>query len=215
MVILRPQNATERGFPLKHQNVRQRLIERTVSVIAADGLDKTTTKAIVKSTDIPEAYIYQYFNAKEELLAAAFDILDGELAEKVMSSANIIFACESIFGIDIADFSYEAKYKLFFSSVWRFLVDNREKCFAYIRYFYSPYFEKYSATEHKKRYTLLIEQISGSFREDADVWLLLSHILNVMFDLALKVFSKELSDDEKTAEQAFRLIYCAIQPYFK
>lgn len=33
---------------MKHHNVRNRLIDNTIMVIAANGLEKTTTKAIVK-----------------------------------------------------------------------------------------------------------------------------------------------------------------------
>lgn len=54
---------------LKHHNVRSRLIDNTIMVIAANGLDKTTTKAIVKGTDINEAYIYSHFSDKEDLLS--------------------------------------------------------------------------------------------------------------------------------------------------
>lgn len=45
---------------MKHYDVQSRLIDRTIIVIAENGLDKTTTKAIVKGTDINEAYIYRY-----------------------------------------------------------------------------------------------------------------------------------------------------------
>ena len=41
---------------MKHHNVRNRLIDNTIMVIAANGLDKTTSKAIVKGTDINEEY---------------------------------------------------------------------------------------------------------------------------------------------------------------
>ena len=57
---------------MKHHNVRDTLIDRTISVIASEGLDKTTTKAIVTGTDINEVYIYRKFENKEELLTRAF-----------------------------------------------------------------------------------------------------------------------------------------------
>ena len=72
---------SEKGAVIvKHHNVRNRLIDNTIMVIAANGLDKTTTKAIVKGTDINEAYIYSHFSDKEDLLAKVFETLDEALA---------------------------------------------------------------------------------------------------------------------------------------
>lgn len=41
--------------------MREKLIARTISVIATEGLDKTTTKAITTGTGINEAYIPSLF----------------------------------------------------------------------------------------------------------------------------------------------------------
>ena len=47
---------------MKHYNVKERLIEATIRVIAAEGMDKTTTKIIAKEAGLFETYIYQYFS---------------------------------------------------------------------------------------------------------------------------------------------------------
>ena len=64
------------------QETRQTLIAKTISVIANEGLDKTTTKAITQGTGINEAYIYRNFKSKEDLLSKTFDELDEELVNK-------------------------------------------------------------------------------------------------------------------------------------
>ena len=68
---------------MKHYNVKERLIEATIKVIAAEGMDKTTTKVIAKEAGLFETYIYQYFSSKENLLAETFDALDSELLHKL------------------------------------------------------------------------------------------------------------------------------------
>ena len=64
---------------MKHYNVKDRLIDGAIKVIARDGLDKATTKAITNETKLYETYIYQHFKNKDGLLAAAFEKLDEEL----------------------------------------------------------------------------------------------------------------------------------------
>lgn len=56
----------------RERNAKQAFIEGTVRVVARDGLDKTTTKAIATEAGLSEAYIYRCFESKEALLCAAF-----------------------------------------------------------------------------------------------------------------------------------------------
>ena len=79
---------------MKHYDVQNRLIDQTITAIAEYGLDKTTTKAIVKGTDINEAYIYRYFRDKEDLLSHVFDTLDEELVNKVMQHLPVMYMRE-------------------------------------------------------------------------------------------------------------------------
>ena len=55
----------------RERNAKQAFIEGTVRVVARDGLDKTTTKAIATEAGLSEAYIYRCFESKEALLCAA------------------------------------------------------------------------------------------------------------------------------------------------
>lgn len=190
---------------MKNINMREMLIDRTISVIADLGLDKTTTKAIVSSTDINEAYIYRFFESKEDLLSKAFEKLDNELFSVVMNGTQIMYQS----GIE-----YEMRSRLFFAKVWRFLLCNREKCLSFIRYYYSPYFKKYSSLEHQKRYEPLVEKFKEAFRAEANTWMLLNHILNVMLDFAVKVYNDDIPDNDDTSEHVFLLVYNSIFIYF-
>lgn len=190
---------------MKHRNVKEKLIENTIKVIAAGGLDKTTTKAIVSGTGINEAYIYRFFQDKEDLLIQTFRSLDRELFEATMSHLPDLESrkkdCAGVF-------------RTYFDAIWAFLIGNREKCLAFMRYYYSPYFTKHSAEEHKELFAPLVTELNPSFREKANVWMLLTHILCTMLDFAIKVFNGELSDCEDTREHVFRLIFFSVKPYF-
>ncbi len=188
------------------QDMRETLMARTITVIADEGLDKTTTKAIVTGTGINEAYIYRHFSDKEDLLSKAFDKLDDELVAKAMQHVPVMY---------MKELEYELRCRVFFEAVWKFLLSNREKCLAFVRYYYSPYFQKYSAVTHKARYKCLVTKFMDAFKEEADVWMILNHILNVMLDFAVKVFHGEMPNTEIYSEHVFRVIYASVKQYFK
>ena len=186
--------------------ISRKLIDGTIHVIAQEGLERVTTKEIGKVTAINEAYIYRFFEDKEDLITKAFESLDEELVSKAMLYVSVMY---------MQELEYEMRCWIFFTSVWEFLLGNREKCLAFIRYYYSPSFAKYSAASHKKRYMPLVEKFQDAFRDEANVWMILNHILNTMLDFAVKVFDGAVPNDNDTAEHVFRLIYVSVQQYFR
>lgn len=191
---------------MKHYEVGQKLIGKTIMVIANKGLDKTTTKEIVRNTDINEAYIYRFFEDKEDLLSKTFDKLDEELVNTATRYIEVMY---------MRNLDYEMRCRVFFNGVWRFLLSNKEKCLAFIRYYYSPYFHKHSVDSHKNRYKELVEKFCEAFKSESNVWMIINHILNVMLDFAVKIFDGELSDNDDTTEHIFRLVYNSVNQYFK
>ena len=191
---------------MKQDELRLRLIDGTIHVIARDGLEKASTKQIGLTTSINEAYIYRCFRDKEDMLANTFASLDDELVAKAMTHVPVMY---------MQEMEYEMRCRVFFASVWKFLLGNRDKCLAFIRYYYSPYFSRYSSKEHKKRYIPLVDKFKDAFRDEANVWMILNHILTTMLDFAVKVFDGALPDNDDTAEHVFRLIYVSVRQYFK
>lgn len=186
--------------------MRETLISRTITVIANEGLDKATTKAITTGTGINEAYIYRQFSDKSDMLTKTFDSLDDELVEKTLEHLPVMY---------MRELEYETRCRIFFSAMWTFLLGNREKCLAFIRYYYSPYFAKNSAQTHKQRFAPVVEKFKVAFKEDADVWMILNHILNVMLDFAFKVHNDQMQKEDNYTEHVFRVIYASIKQYFK
>ena len=191
---------------MKHQNVRERLIENAILAIANEGLDKTTTKAIVKGTDINEAYIYRFFADKEDLLAQTFDTLDNELEKAVSKGMEAMYN---------SDYDYETRCRMFFTYVWNFVTSNPERCIAFRQYYYSLYFKKYSSKAHEERYKEVVNKFYDFFKEESDVWMIINHILNVILDFAIKIFNGTASNSESTVEHIFRVVFCSVNQYFR
>ncbi len=181
------------------------LISRTAEVIANEGLDKTTTKAITAGTGINEAYIYRNFFDKEDLLSKTFDALDNELLEKVLEHFPVMYMLE---------LDFEARCRIFFAAVWKFLISNKSKCLAFVRYYYSPYFARNSSVKHRQRFEVLVEKFKEAFIEEADVWMILNHILNVMLAFAVMAHNEQMSKDGTYSEHVFRVIYASVKQYF-
>jgi AcrR family transcriptional regulator len=186
--------------------LRQQLINGTIQVIAEEGLDKATTKQIGTKTGINEAYIYRCFKCKEDMFAKTFESLDLELIAALKQYSPILYK---------SDLPHEEKHKEYFTGIWNFLITNREKCITYIRYYYSPYFLKYSSEDHHARFAPVIANFAKLFKEEANVRLIMKHMLNVALDFAVKVFNNEMPDEDEFTEHVFLVIYRSIQPYFK
>ena len=191
---------------MKKEETRQRLIDGMIRVIARDGLDKASTKQIGITTGINEAYIYRCFKDKEDMFAKTFDTLDEELFSQTMRHFDVIERSEP---------EHKKRCRLYFDEVWKFLLGNGDKCLTYIRYFYSPYFAKHSAQSHEERFAPLLLRFRKFFRDEADVWMIMNHILNVMFAFAVMVHNGQMSKEDDYTEHIFRVIYVSVKQYFR
>lgn len=190
---------------MQQEELRRKLLDGTIRVIANDGLDKATTKRIGFETGINEAYIYRCFADKEDMFARAFDVLDEELLNKAMLHIDVMY---------MQEMDFEMRCRFYFSALWAFMISNRDRCLAFVRYYYSTYFRKHSMLNHKRRYVPLVNKFSEAFLEEADVWMILNHILNVMLDFAVKVHNGEMPEEDDYVEHVFRVIYASIKQYF-
>lgn len=191
---------------MKRDETRRRLIEGSIQVIAKYGLDRASTKQIGISTSTNEAYIYRCFEDKDDLFVNTFEYLDEELFCTTMKHIDVMY---------MKSLEYEMRCRSYFSAVWGFMLGNRDKCLTYVRYYYSPYFNKFSVETHKKRFFPLVCKFKDAFKDEADVWLILNHILNIMLDFAIKVHSDQMPKEDNYTEHVFRVIYRSVEQYFR
>ena len=69
---------------------REQLLDAAVLVVARDGLDHATTKAIAAEVACNEVYIYRNFGNKEDLLQAAFNRADIGFVQNVMKHIDVM-----------------------------------------------------------------------------------------------------------------------------
>lgn len=198
---------------MKHETlIREVFIENTIHLIALGGFEMATTRAIVHEraalaeVKLNEAYIYRLFGGKDQLFAAAFDVLDQELISLVRRNL-VVFEDTTV--------SFRQRTQRLFRILWDFLLSDEEKCRCYVRYYYSVYFNKYSHAAHIGAYGDIAEAVSGAFKPKADVVSLLHHTLTVMLDFAVRVYNGDLENNETNTEHIFNVIYASLQPYLK
>ncbi len=191
---------------MKRDETRRRLIEGAIYVIANEGLDRASTKQIGIATSTNEAYIYRCFEDKDDMFVKTFDYLDEELFYICMKYIDVMY---------MKSLDYEMRCRFYFSAIWEFLLGNHDKCLTYVQYFYSPYFSKYSATTHKEKFIPLVLKFKDAFKDEADVWMILNYILNVMLDFAVKVHNGQMLNSDNYAEHIFRVIYRSVEQYFR
>jgi AcrR family transcriptional regulator len=188
----------------RKDEIRAMLQRATITVIAAQGLDKATTKALATAAGVNEAYIYRVFDGKDDLLAKTFSALDDHMVN-VLQQAMTIMRDKTL--------DMETRCYRIFSRLWRFLLQGRNECLCYIRYYYSPYFLEYSVERHKQVFVAVTERFGLAFRHGTDVWHMLVYVLDIIFSSVVRVFRGDIPDTEETERSIFDLLYNSIQPY--
>ena len=189
---------------MKKENMRQKLIESAIHVVAAEGIHKATTKAISTHSGINEVYIYRLFEDKDDLFAQTFAFIDNELIKHILKYEPIM----KIQGID-----YKERCNIFFKSCWNSILDY-DKCSFFIKYYYSHYFNSYSLQKRKQAYFNVIECFTPAFKEGTDVWRIFNRILDIVYSSIIKILRGEIPDDDEAAEDVFKVLYSAIESFF-
>lgn len=152
----------------RERNAKQAFIEGTVRVVARDGLDKTTTKAIATEAGLSEAYIYRCFESKEALLCAAFHMEDVAFA---------YFLKQNLVGMHIQNAPWKDRAFQLWSASWRFILGRKDDCLFYLRYYYSANCRTYAYEEHLQCFQELFAAVEQTFKPEANVNMLLHQVL--------------------------------------
>lgn len=100
-----------------------------VHVAARDGLEKVTTKAIAREAGLNEAYIYKCFSGKDELLEATLHMEDA------------VFACflhQTLPVMHDTRLSWKERAFVLWKRSWDFILEERDDCIFYIRFYFPP-----------------------------------------------------------------------------
>lgn len=187
---------------MKQEEIRQKLMESAIHVVATEGIHKATTKAIAAHSGVNEVYIYRTFEDKDDLFAQTFALIDSELIACILKYVPIM----QMKGIDI-----EERCHIFFRSCWKNILDYN-KCSFFIKYYYSQYYNSYSPLKRKKAYSEVIESFTPAFKPGTDVWRMFNRILDIVYSTIIKILRNEIPDNDETADDVFAVVYSAIEP---
>lgn len=185
---------------MKQEEIRQKLMESAIHVVATEGIHKATTKAIAAHSGVNEVYIYRTFEDKDDLFAQTFALIDSELIACILKYVPIM----QMKGIDI-----EERCHIFFRSCWKNILDYN-KCSFFIKYYYSQYYNSYSPLKRRKAYYEVIESFTPAFKPGTDVWRMFNRILDIVYSTIIKILRNEIPDNDETADDVFRVLYSAI-----
>ncbi len=185
---------------MKQEDIRQKLIQSAIHVVATEGIHKATTKAIAAHSGVNEVYIYRTFEDKEDLFAQTFALIDSELIACILKYEPIMQMKE----IEIKERCY-----IFFRACWKKILDY-DKCSFFIKYYYSQYYDSYSPLKRRKAYAEVIDSFAPAFKPGTDVWRMFNRILDIVYSTIIKILRNEIPDNEETAEDVFRVLYSAI-----
>ena len=97
----------------REDEIRAMLMDSASYTIATEGYSRATTKRIAKRAKLNEAYIYRYFESKEDLICHSYAQNDRDLAALIIS---LIPALENGAG------SWEDRCRLLFMRCWELMV---------------------------------------------------------------------------------------------
>ena len=175
--------------------VRQALIKSAVRVVAAQGIQNATTKALSIDSELSEVYIYRYFESKDDLFKQTFDSLDREL---------MLVMKRSLLRVNCNNANIKEVFRTIFHDFWEFALGDRNKCSFFIQYYYSSYYSTHSDTERKTIYQPLLDLISSAFVSGVDAWIELNHMYDIAFPKLLRVIRGTVPDTKETEESVCR-----------
>lgn len=194
-------------------DIRERLIDNTIHLVAEGGFEKATTRAIANGSPdllpevrMNESYIYRLFGGKTQLYDTAFSRLDNRLFTSLHNCVG-----------QIGDMTDDPKDKLYavFLRVWRFLLGNEDACRCYIRYYYSVYFKDGSRTAHNDLFQSILTDFDPLFKEGADVTSIMHSVFTTLLDFAIRVYNGDLADTDTNREHIFNVLFGAMAIYMK
>lgn len=185
---------------MKQEEMRQKLIQSAIHVVAAEGIHKATTKAIAAHSGVNEVYIYRTFKDKNDLFEQAFSLIDSELIAYIMKYAPIM---------EMKEIAIKERCHLFFLNCWKNILDY-EKCSFFIKYYYSQYYDSYSPLKRRRAYAKVIETFTPAFKSGTDVWRIFNRILDIVYSSIIKILRGEIPDNDETAVEVFEVLYSAI-----
>lgn len=180
------------------EDKRTALIESAIKLIGEQGLDKATIPAVCKTAKLNEVYVHRLFGGRTDLYNAVFDVLDREFSDFLLNASSRDFP-------DDEDWQKKI-FREMFDDIWKFSIENSTRSMAFIRLFYSRYFNNEHLQNRRKLYApihRIIEEYVGGNIDGVET---LNRFLDFHFCSILRALRDESEDKAYLANQTFDLI---------
>lgn len=186
------------------QEMKQVFMHSAVHVVARDGLEKATTKAI--AAKLNEAYIYKCFSGKDELLNEALHMEDANFAVLLHEILPIMHDTR---------LSYKERAYVLWKRSWDFILQERDDCIFYIRFYFASIGLNHVYRKHMDSYAPLFEQVRPSFKPNTNLDMVMHQLFCTMLFFAARVMDEDLPNNEETTRWTFEQIYSFIVPHIR
>lgn len=146
------------------------------------------------------------FKGKDELLAEALHYEDERLAVLLRREFPNVLAETS---------PWRDRCFHLWEKTWKFILDERDNCIFYLRYYSSPDFYAYERDRQQRYYHALTHRIAYLFRPETDLDMLMHQIFETMLAFAAHVMTGDMENNDLTTERTFEQIYSFIAPHFR
>ena len=187
---------------MKHENVRERLIESVIAVGAAQGIENATTRKIAAGAGLAEAYIYQNWPDKVELLKDAFL----EIRARIGRALGYVVS-------QIEPNTAQADYiaRILWCAYWNYLVEHEEELRYFLNFHHSGYFTEEMAHRWPQEfmpfgYLMVDMDRIYHISEATNVPVMRVHIETGTLDHALAYLRGQLPQTPETVEAIYRAI---------
>lgn len=193
----------KRSVELEIFEMQQVFKDAAVRVVARDGLDKVTTKAIAREAKLNEAYIYKCFENKDDLLNEALN----------MEDANFAVLQEELFPVIYDErLSYRERAYVIWKRSWDFILEERDDCIFYIRFYFASIGLNHVYRKHMDAYWPLVERVRPLFKEGTNMEMLCHQVFCTMLLFAARVMDGDLENNEETTQWVFNQIDAFVTP---
>lgn len=190
----------------QREKIRTELMDGVIKVVVNNGFDKATTRAITSSVSdikLNDAYIYRYFQDKEDLFQKAFMRAD----KKFIQTIN-----DNLHYIEETDVEVKERCRKLWYACWEFLLGDKDEYIFYLRYYYSAYFKEYALKEHMALYEAFMERFEKYVPQAKDVAGMMHTILEFALSELAKVDDPHLRLNERE-KRNFELVWNIILLY--
>lgn len=174
------------------------LIDAAVKVVASDGLENASTRAIASAVSpaMSDAVIYRYFGSKDELLLRAFLRSMQHLYDEIRRRSGVLM-----------EFSVPFEYRLrfFWHSLWAWITAHGDEGCFIVRFLCSSGFNARAVEENRVIWKPLTDKIKG-FYPDIDTAVLMGFFVETLLVSSYPVCTGKKEDSAAVSEFGYRRV---------